>query len=312
MGKNKKHVNQLEFNCPFTNNDTEKCQKSFDNVISLCKHWKRSHKPLDGQNLYNILNDIKSDPACACGCTEKTRFLGIERGYREYIRGHASRVNNNWGHNEKALSKSQKKRKAMIKDGAYVPFVYKVTGKHWNTGLTKETDTRLAKMSEYFKSNQKLRKEYSNRMREGRLSGKIPTVRGKDSGAWKGGISSVSGVSAVSTKLYKEWKFPILKSTGFSCLHCGTKKSKLHVHHDKERMADIVREVASKHGWFERISTNPHKSGFNEELESLKHRIAEAVADYHVLNNVSGMPLCRSCHKEEHRRLKENSCTNLF
>jgi very-short-patch-repair endonuclease len=72
-----------------------------------------------------ILNGIK--PTCKCGCGEKPKYLGIDAGYRDYIRGHAARVNNNWGHNPDAIKKSHETQKKMHDSGEL---------NVWNKGLT--------------------------------------------------------------------------------------------------------------------------------------------------------------------------------
>lgn len=56
-------------------------------------------------------------------------------GFSEYVWGHASRVKNNWGHNEGALQKSQKVRREMHERGEIII---------WNKGETKATDERIA------------------------------------------------------------------------------------------------------------------------------------------------------------------------
>jgi len=60
----------------------------------------------------------------------------LQKGYNEYIRGHVSRVSNNWGHNLKAREKSLDTRRVMWENG-------EIQG--WCKGLTKE-DPRIAEI----------------------------------------------------------------------------------------------------------------------------------------------------------------------
>jgi hypothetical protein len=60
------------------------------------------------------------------------------QGYSDYVQGHVARIKNNWGHNEKALKKSQEKRREMWENGEIQP---------WCKGLTKE-DPRIKDMLE--------------------------------------------------------------------------------------------------------------------------------------------------------------------
>jgi hypothetical protein len=72
-----------------------------------------------------VLNGVK--PTCNCGCGVVPKFLTITNGYREYVRGHSSRINNNWGHNIEAIRKSHETQKKMYESGELTI---------WNKGLT--------------------------------------------------------------------------------------------------------------------------------------------------------------------------------
>jgi very-short-patch-repair endonuclease len=104
----------------------KECQREFIDLDSLRRHRSQKHG-INAEQTYidYVLKGV--GPTCKCGCGEKPKYLGIDAGYREYIRGHASRVNNNWGHNDKALKKSHDTQKKMHADG---------TLKIWNKGLT--------------------------------------------------------------------------------------------------------------------------------------------------------------------------------
>ena len=111
----------------------EICDKGYDSLWGLSSHNVRKHntKPKETYIKY-VLDGIR--PTCQCGCGEEPTFLGIRKGFRDYIRGHASRVNNNWGHNVDAQKKSKDTQRKMYESGELVI---------WNKGITKEDDERL-------------------------------------------------------------------------------------------------------------------------------------------------------------------------
>jgi hypothetical protein len=104
----------------------KECGCEFDNLDSLRRHRSQKHG-INAEQTYidYVLNGVK--PSCKCGCGEKPKYMGIDVGFKDYIRGHASRVNNNWGHNPEAIRKSHEKQKKMYESGEL---------KIWNKGLT--------------------------------------------------------------------------------------------------------------------------------------------------------------------------------
>lgn len=108
----------------------KECNREFESLDSLRRHRVQKHKISAEQTYIDyVLNGI--EPKCKCGCGLKTSFLTIEKGFTEYIRGHASRINNNWGHNPNAIKKSHETQKRMYKNGELVI---------WNKGLTIEDE----------------------------------------------------------------------------------------------------------------------------------------------------------------------------
>jgi very-short-patch-repair endonuclease len=120
----------------------KKCEREFETLDSLRRHNKQKHG-VDAEKTYieYVLEGV--EPTCKCGCGEKPKYLGIDAGFRDFIRGHAARVNNNWGHNPEALKKSHETQKKMHDAG---------TLKVWNDGLTKE-DLRVAENTRKTMSN---------------------------------------------------------------------------------------------------------------------------------------------------------------
>jgi very-short-patch-repair endonuclease len=104
----------------------KECKREFETLDSLRRHRVQKHKITSEQTYIDYtLNGV--EPKCKCGCGEKTNFLSIEKGFVDYILGHAARINNNWGHNTEALKKSHETQKKMHDEG---------TLKVWNDGLT--------------------------------------------------------------------------------------------------------------------------------------------------------------------------------
>jgi very-short-patch-repair endonuclease len=108
----------------------KECNQEFKSLDSLRRHRSQKHKITAEQTYIDyVLNGIK--PKCKCGCGGDVKYLGIDAGYTEYIRGHSSRIKNNWGHNEKAIKKSHDTQKKMYQNGELVI---------WNKGLTIDDD----------------------------------------------------------------------------------------------------------------------------------------------------------------------------
>ena len=201
---------------------------------------------------------------CKCGCGDTVK--------NEWSKGHYSRVHNNWGHNPKAIENSAKTRREQFKNGERTI---------WNDGLTAETDERVkenCKNLVKWNTSNKAKKVKSSNMKKQWKSGNLKVLYGKDSSQWQGGTSPLSARVYASNKLYKEWKYPILKKAGFKCKECGSSKD-LHIHHNKEMMNEILKKFTGK--------SNPVKK----------------VVDYHVHNKISGVVLCYKHHKKQHPSL---------
>jgi hypothetical protein len=200
---------------------------------------------------------------CKCGCGDTVK--------NEWSKGHYSRVHNNWGHNSTAIENSAKTRREQYKNGER---------KVWNDGLTIEDERVKENCKNLVKWNtsNKAKKVKSSNMKKQWKSGNLKVLYGKDSSQWQGGTSPLSARVYASNKLYKEWKYPILKKAGFKCKECGSSKD-LHIHHNKEMMNEILKKFTGK--------SNPVKK----------------VVDYHVHNKISGVVLCYKHHKKQHPSL---------
>jgi len=264
----------------------------------LAKHWSRTHRETP-KALWLSLNNLEKEPTCACSCGEEVRFLGSGAGFRKYVLGHAARIKNNFN-TPKSMANSVKTRREMLKAGTWKPWFEKATGQHWAKGKTKENCPSIM--------NQMITRETpeykaitSKRMRDNRLNGTMPSLFGRESSQWKGGTSSLTGTCHANTRLYKEWKFPILKVFGFKCTKCQNTKE-LQVHHDKMKFAEILHLIAEANNWEESFCLSTKEQG-EGPLYSLKQKISEEVVDYHVQNNISGEVLCRECHGQHHPSL---------
>ncbi len=139
-------------------NKCEICQKEFNSLWGLSSHNVKKHdiKPQETFIKHNLEG---MSPTCECGCGETPKFLGIKKGFRDFIRGHSSRVNNNWGHNPDAQKKSKDTQRRLYGSGELVI---------WNKGLTKEDDKRLdygEKISNNKERNKKISKALKGRKR---------------------------------------------------------------------------------------------------------------------------------------------------
>lgn len=272
----------MQFNCP-------KCNKTYDNIISLSKHWSKTHKE-PTHLLYLSFNNLEKAPTCKCGCGKETKFLDAGRGYSDFIQGHQSRVKNNFV-SEKAQQNSAKTRRKMFASGEL---------ETWNKGKTKETHPSVAeygkKGSVSISSNPEEIERRSKRMKENRLNGTIQTLSGKDHSQWRGGVSSLNHTCRANGNLYRKWIKPKMIKAAFSCERCGC-RGHLEVHHDKETFSEILRTFADKYNWEENLTSKMEES---PKLFELKQKISNEVAQYHIDNNISGIVLCKSCHKDEH------------
>lgn len=272
------------------------CSKQYETIVSLSKHWSKTHKKTT-ESLYQELHGV-GQKLCACGCGGATKFLDAGRGYSDFLRGHIARIKNNF-QTDKAKENSLATRRKMLETGEWKPFTLNETGERWSKGLTKETDERIAKMAETIRGNTEEIERRSQRMKENRLNGTIPTLRGKEHSQWKGGISCLRDITY--SLLYAKWKLPKLQEANFKCRFCNA-SGKMEVHHDEEKFATILNRLAQEMKWdVETWKTDPEWNT-SPKYQELKNEIAEAVADYHIKNNVSGIVLCESCHEKEHAK----------
>ena len=270
------------------------CDKSYDSLLSTSIHYRKTHQK-SSKDFYVAHFLFGIEPTCKCGCGGAVKYLDITRGFSEYQQGHASRVNNNWGHNQEALLKSQTIRRENWNNGVYVP---------WSKGLTKETDERVAesgrKASKTINNNQEECLARSERMKRNRMDGTIPTLCKEQHSQWQGGISPLNHFCHANRRLYNDWKYPKLLMANFKCSICDNSRG-LEVHHDGETFSEILRKIASAFCWSDNLATSLEKD--NQELIALKDKISDAVAEYHIKNNISGIVLCESCHKNQHDKL---------
>jgi very-short-patch-repair endonuclease len=131
----------------------KECNREFESLDSLRRHRSQAHKIGSEQTYIDyVLDGI--EPKCKCGCGQKPNFLSIQNGFRDYVLGHSSRVNNNWGHNSEAVKKSHETQKKMYEKGELIP---------WNKGLD-ITDDRVKKNIEKTMSNPNRGKNISKKL----------------------------------------------------------------------------------------------------------------------------------------------------
>jgi len=131
--------NYGEYKCPY-------CDKRFETYNGLCKHIFRYKEHSDSITQEQLLTDYKYGgirPKCKCGCGEYTEIRydgGVH--FADYIRGHHSRVHNNWGHNEQAKLHSAETRRRQYKNGERIQWN---KGKSWEETYTEDKIKELIK-----------------------------------------------------------------------------------------------------------------------------------------------------------------------
>lgn len=268
------------------------CDLDFRSYTAVSLHFRNKHgTSLEFKEIMRLkLIEEKHEgvtPTCKCGCGEIPKYYDYERGYVEFVRGHAARVNNNWGHNEVAQKKSQDVRREMHKRGE-IPI--------WNKGRTKETDERVAAYgksgSHTLKTDPACPQQRAEHMSSQWKKGEIVPLRGPTHSQWKGGASALQPI--VRARLHAKWTYPKLRASGFKCSMCSALGPGLEVHHNSERFASILQKAIATHGEID--TTRP-----DDDFEK-KDLIANWVVDYHLDNDVSGIVLCEQCHEFEHQK----------
>lgn len=259
-----------------------KCSYQSDSLNSLRIHAAKQHS-LPSEDLYLAVVSGGVRGSCKCGCGEPTAFMTLQKGYNDYVQGHASRVNNNWGHNETAREKSLKKRRD---EGLW-------SKDPWNRGKRKETDADFAKVCERAYNSDKEKKRKSSKMKKQWEANNITPQRGPNHSQWKGGTSALGAMCHADNRLYRAWKLPKLLAAGFKCSQCGS-ADKLHVHHDGIRMAEIV-------------SLYREQLPDGELTHDQKLWVVDRVVEHHGQETVSGVVLCEPCHEAVHGNLNFSS-----
>lgn len=122
-----------KFKCPY-------CDEAFETYNGLCKHVFRfsEHRCESKEQLLTDFTYNGVRPKCKCGCGEYTD-ISYEGGahFCDYKLGHASRVHNNWGHNEEAIVKSAETRRRQYESGERVQWN---KGKKWNETFPEKKD----------------------------------------------------------------------------------------------------------------------------------------------------------------------------
>jgi hypothetical protein len=264
------------------------CDLAFKSYTAVSLHFRNKHGTAAqfGEIMRRKLVEEKHagvEPTCKCGCGTVTRYYDYEKGYVEYAKGHHARVHNNWGHNEKALQKSQDVRRQQIMDGVFEP---------WNRGLTSEVDERVAAYgkvgSRTIRSNPEELIRRASAMSDQWQTGAIVPLTGSAHSGWKGGVSSVQALCR--SYVFNAWTYPKLLSSNFTCQKCGA-QGNLEVHHDQERFAQILQKA--------RLELGDVTGDFASH-----QAYARWVADYHLQHDVSGIVLCEACHQSAHHATK--------
>ena len=149
--------NDGEYKCPY-------CEKRFETYNGLCKHIFMYKEHGDSITQEQLLTAYKYDgirPKCKCGCGEYTDISYANGAhFCDYVKGHHSRINNNWGHNEQAKIHSAETRRRQYKNGERI---------QWNKGKSWEETYAEDKIKELIKN-------YSNENRNSKIAAKLKGV----------------------------------------------------------------------------------------------------------------------------------------
>jgi hypothetical protein len=202
---------------------------------------------------------------CLCGCGEPVK--------NKWVRGHHSRVNN-ISKRPDIREKRRQKMQEWHDSGEWQP---------WNKGVSDErTKGNVEAMLQSRNKNELWRKNAAANMKRVRAE---HLGFGEKSPNWKGGKSPIQALLRADKSFYEAWKYPILKRDNFSCVRCSSAKS-LEVHHDRETVSEILGKFVSKED--------------KERSWKEKREVVEQVIDYHIDKKVSGVTLCKKCHKDLH------------
>lgn len=136
------HKNDGEFKCPY-------CDDRFETYGGLCKHIfaHKAHGEIITKE--QLLADVRYNgmrPTCKCGCGEYTDISYVGGAhFNEYVKGHSSRVYNNWGHNEEAKKHSADTRRKQYASGERIQWN---KGKSWTETYSDDEIKKL--MKKYF------------------------------------------------------------------------------------------------------------------------------------------------------------------
>jgi len=116
------------------------CDKDFAQEKKFLEHLSSTHSCTNHQALFDKIYHCGITPVCKCGkCSEPVKWYGWKVGYPvKFVRGHNAVIDSIYNDPDRQAEFAQKRT-----DG-YRSGKYKV----WNDGLTKETDIRVAEMSE--------------------------------------------------------------------------------------------------------------------------------------------------------------------
>ena len=160
----------------------------------------------------------------------------------------------------------------------------------WNKGLTKETDSRVKKISESL-DGKKLTKKHRKTLRESHLGQKAwnkgitGLFIGDKSANWKGGKTKVRWLIPGLSQ-YRVWRKGVFEKDHHTCQDCGEKSRK---GHQVSLQAHHVKEV-----W--RI------------IDEYKLKTSEDCLTCAELWDISnGVTLCEKCHKKRHKIINKKT-----
>jgi hypothetical protein len=238
------------------------------NCLICTKEIYKKHFPQHLRKYHNIdqqeytLQYIFNDvnPLCKCGCNQKTQYVKKEYRFNDYLHNH---------HKPTLGKEMSKKTKEKIAEKQSI----------YQQSLSKEQRANNTKIS-----LDKARKVFIEKYGVDNPF-KILKFEKSNNHNWKGGTGDIKKALFGDYSFYKLWKYPILLRDCFKCTKCNELKD-LNVHHTQERMTDIYKLFLPE----DRLELT------YEEKKSIVAKIVQ----YHIEAKVSGITLCKSCHKQLH------------
>lgn len=249
------------------------------------RHLKDAHGVDDPELCYieHVLEGVRPTCQCSDDCDKPVKWSGWKKGYQsKYVRGHNARIDSVYNDPE-FHKRSSKKRKQGYAEGRY---------KVWNDGLTKETDERVAQMSQ----------KIGETMREGYASGRLVDWRVDDP---EKAARVAQKMSETKKRLYaegkiKNWNNGLTKETDERVALVALKISQAYERREMGRrlsVEDVRKRIDNVDGFKLVSSSDDYRTRRVERLVFECTECGERQSK--SLAMLEETPVCFKCHPKE-------------